>query len=391
MTPAHLRLRAQLARVSWALHRFRVEKGLTKPMRKAPADRWLLISAPDTICAAQIFPFIFYAGQLRRAYGMELREITLRDFYSRAPYRNEVDVVCFQTWFDSTAEQMLDLVKQLKAAYPGAILVYLDWFAPTDLRFAEVLNPHVEFYVKKHLLRDRTDYARPTLGDSNLTDFYSRRLGPPLDPVVHSIPDGFQSKLIVGANFAFTPQTLPLLGRTLRYDNRTIDLHARIAVKGTPWYTAMRREALEAVLRIHGLRVLCRGRVSRRAYLRELSASRICFSPFGYGEVCWRDYEAVLSGALLVKQDMSHVETRPDIFRPFETYVPVSWDLSDLEEKVRYYIEHPEERIAIASRAFAVVNEYAAGGGFLDQMKPLFGRLKPAGEPSVRQRYARAG
>jgi hypothetical protein len=98
-----------------------------------------------------------------------------------------------------------------------------------------------------------------------------------------------------------------------------------------------------------------------------------------------------LSGALLVKQDMSHVETRPDVFRPFETYVPVSWDLSDLEEKVRYYIAHPEERIAIASRAFAVVNEYAAGGGFLDQMKPLFGRLKPAGEPSVRQRYARAG
>ena len=191
----------------------------------------------------------------------------------------------------------------------------------------------------------------------------------------HRIPASFWSKLIVGPNFAISPQIVPLLVRKPRQDKRPIDVHARIAVAGVPWYSAMRREALEAAERLTGLQVVCRGRISRRAYFRELSSSKICFSPFGYGEVCWRDYEAVLCGALLVKPDMAHIETCPDIFRPLDTYVPVRWDLSDLDEKIHYYIGHPEERIAIANRALALVKDYLTGGGFLNQMDPMFRHL----------------
>ena len=378
MTSATLSLRSQFARANWALHRARVKKGLTSPMPKPPASRWLFISVDDPISTAQIFPFFFYAGTLRRASSIELREITLQDFLARAPYRGDVDVVWFQTWFDLTDVQMADLVEQLKAAYPGALLIYLDWFAPTDLRYAEALNPHVAFYVKKHLLRDRTAYGKATLGDSNLTDYYSRRLDPPLDPVVRNIPDSFWSKLIVGPNFAFTPQILQLSGMMPRHTKRPIDLHARIAVKGTPWYTAMRTEALEAAKQVRNLQVVCEGRISRKEYIRELSGSKICFSPFGYGEVCWRDYEAVLKGALVVKPDMAHIETRPDIFRPFETYVPVRWDLSDLEEKVHHYVSHPQERDAIVKRAYGVIHNYVGGGEFLEQMSPVFRRVSPS-------------
>lgn len=365
-------LRTQFARAGWALHRARVKKGLAAPMPKIQAGRWLFLSVDDPIGVAQIFPFFSCAAKLRSAYGIELREARLQDFLSRAPYRGEVDVVCFQTWFDQTGPQLVGLVEQLKAAYPGAMLVYLDWFAPTDLRYAEAIGPLVDFYVKKHLLRDRAAYGRPTLGDSNLTDYYSRRLGPALDPVTWPVPAGFWSKLVVGPNFAFSPQILQLLGRLPRQVHRPIDVHARIAVKGTPWYTAMRNEALQAAQQIRGLHVVCQGRISRRDYLRELSESKVCFSPFGYGEVCWRDYEAVMCGALLVKPDMAHIETHPDIFRPFETYVPVRWDLSDLEEKIKHYIAHSEERVAIAGQALAVIHEYIANGDFLDQMEPLF-------------------
>ena len=144
----------------------------------------------------------------------------------------------------------------------------------------------------------------------------------------------------------------------------------------------MRREALEAAERLHGLHLVCRGRVSREAYVRELFSSKICFSPFGYGEVCWRDYEAVLCGALLVKPDMAHIETCPDIFRPFETYVPVRWDLADLEEKILYYLSHSEQSIAIAGRARALMSNYITGEGFLEQMAPMFRQMaQPASSP----------
>ena len=81
---------------------------------------------------------------------------------------------------------MIDLVQQLKTAYPGARLVYLDWFAPPDLRYAVALDPHIDVCVKKHVRRDRTVYGQPTLGDTNLTDCCSRLFGPPLEAIVHS-------------------------------------------------------------------------------------------------------------------------------------------------------------------------------------------------------------
>ena len=95
-------------------------------------------------------------------------------------------------------------------------------------------------------------------------------------------------------------------------------------------------ETLQAVLdRIADLRVVSGTGVGHVAYMRELRASKICFSPFGYGEVCWRDYEAILSGAVLLKPDMSHIETDPDVFVAGETYLPVRWDLADFEAQVR--------------------------------------------------------
>jgi spore maturation protein CgeB len=108
--------------------------------------------------------------------------------------------------------------------------------------------------------------------------------------------------------------------------------------------------------------------LGRRAYLRELGASKLCFSPFGYGEVCWRDYEAVMCGSLLLKPDMSHVETDPDIFRAGETYVPLRWDFSDLEEKVRYYLARPHERARITRNAFQTLQRYFREQRFLQHV-----------------------
>ena len=61
-------------------------------------------------------------------------------------------------------------------------------------------------------------------------------------------------------------------------------------------------------------------------------------SPFGYGEICFRDFEAVLSGALLLKPDCGHLETWPDIYGE-GTYVPLDWMASDLHFKSAEVLE----------------------------------------------------
>ena len=82
----------------------------------------------------------------------------------------------------------------------------------------------------------------------------------------------------------------------------------------------------------------------RKEYLAELGRSKMCFSPFGYGEVCWRDFEAMMTGSLLLKPDVRHLVTDPDVFIPGETYIPIAWDFSDLAEKVEYYLRNEERK-----------------------------------------------
>ena len=94
--------------------------------------------------------------------------------------------------------------------------------------------------------------------------------------------------------------------------------------------------------------------------------SRICVSPFGFGEICWRDFEAILFGCLLVKPDMGHVRTQPNVFVPGLTYVPVRWDYADLEEVCAAYLADEPRRLSVTS---------AARRTLLDSLQPAWCHL----------------
>jgi hypothetical protein len=117
-------------------------------------------------------------------------------------------------------------------------------------------------------------------------------------------------------------------------------------------------------------------RVPPDEYYREMFRSKICVSPFGFGEVCWRDFESVLCRSLLVKPDMSHVESNPNIFRPHKTYVPVMWDYSDLKEKCEYYLKNEEKRQRIVMEAFNVMDDFYKNGEFVNYVKDMMSYLR---------------
>jgi len=94
------------------------------------------------------------------------------------------------------------------------------------------------------------------------------------------------------------------------------------------------------------------GMVPQKDYYRELSDSKIVLSPFGWGEVCFRDFETIITGGLLFKPDMSHLITWPNVYIPYETYIPLKWDGSDLLEKTEIYINNENERRRITQNAF---------------------------------------
>jgi len=365
-------------RVKLLLRRKKAERLRSRALRrnfsKTSEHRLLLVTQPERIPQSQIFPFHFFAKGLGSAYDASIKEVSSDEIISQdiAPPENAT-VIAFQTHYDISDTDLELLLARLRDRNPDARMVYLDWSAPADLRNAERLDPHIDLYVKKHVLRDRSQYGKPTLGDTNLSDFYSQRMATREHEYCFAIPPGFMDKLIIGPSFATAPLLLPEFMKPIDYDaERFIDIHARFAVNGTPWYQAMRTEAETAISDLRGVTVAAGGILPLYQFSVELRRSKVCFSPFGYGEVCWRDYEAIAAGAALIKPDMSHIETAPDIFRPWDTYAPVRWDLADFDETLDRLLGDAALRKSLALNAHTALQEYLRSSSFVDQMRPLF-------------------
>jgi hypothetical protein len=165
---------------------------------------------------------------------------------------------------------------------------------------------------------------------------------------------------------------------------RDVDVacRVRVASPGLPaWYTLDRLEAIHAVrgLAPRWIVVADAAHRPRDQYLAELRRSRLVVSPFGWGEICFRDFEAILAGALLVKPSMRHLETWPDVYRAHETYVPVRWDWSDLEAACLPYLEDEARRRELAANARKILIESFGERAFLDRLGAIFSRLRADG------------
>ena len=364
----------------WDFHRAKIDRvsWLTPFSRNPQLQRAIILGESNPIPQAQIYPFVVCEEYIRQKFKVQLRELPLRKFIAKEnPYASdEVHYVLFQTWFDLGPEELIKLVNRINETWPLAKLAYLDLFAPTDLRFASTLQRHVKLYLKKQILADVSQYGKSTIGHTNLTDFFCRRYGIQAETTNFSVETDFLEKILLGPSFAQSAEILALEPGRHQTTYKPIDVHARIKTGGTNWYSKMRNEALQSARRLSAnFNVACEGRVSKKQYFQELRAAKVCFSPFGYGEICWRDFEAMACGALLLKPDLTHLETDRNIFIPYETYVPLSWDLSDLAEKADYYIRSPGETARITQNATRLLKALQSKAAFEDSMDRFWIRM----------------
>lgn len=99
--------------------------------------------------------------------------------------------------------------------------------------------------------------------------------------------------------------------------------------------------------------------ISKRKFTEESHSIFGIVSPYGWGEICYRDFEAALGGALLIKPDMSHIKTWPNIYSN-NMYYSLDWDLSNasllekiFDNKIKYenyvYNSRQEYLISLSS------------------------------------------
>jgi len=283
--------------------------------------------------------------------------------------------------FMTPAPQVLEKISRLRRQFPPPVkIVYFDGDDDSCIQWGSDLLEKVDLYVKKHMFSDTSWYLKQFTGKNNLTDYVSRVHGTCFaDNIIpHSspVPKSQLSKIALGYNIGMDGKITNLFRdtRPASPSEKTVDVMCRAACKPDLWISPLRSPIGDALapLASQGYKILVPNlRVDQQGYYQEMRSSRICVSPFGYGELCWRDFETVLMGCLLVKPDMSHIRTEPNIFVPGETYVPVRWDFNDLAEVCARYLSDDQARNTIVTRAYQVLSEYYSSFGFLKNFRKI--------------------
>jgi len=100
------------------------------------------------------------------------------------------------------------------------------------------------------------------------------------------------------------------------------------------------------------------GRICFKSYLKECETHLAMLSPFGWGEICYRDFEAALNGMLLIKPSMHHIDTWPNIYTS-DSYLSLPTELSSsmfdtiLNNDLTLYQNRVECSRLIYSKAFS--------------------------------------
>lgn len=331
--------------------------------------RLLLVSDGREYTSEQQFaPLWRHQTRLRRELGLALRWLPL-ELALRRPLAAlaRFDAIGLKLSFRRPAAEVEAIVARFRAA--GVKLIAFDGDDDAAVLWPALIEG-CDHYVKKHLFADPDAYQARFVGKNNLTDHVARTAGrsfaDDLIPASQPIDPTQAAKLHLGWNVALDDK-IAALALTPPATPRSIDICSRAHVPPDSWIYPLRAPAVAA---LEGLAERWRvavphQRVSQAAYDREMRSARICVSPFGYGEICWRDCEAIMAGCLLVKPDMSHIRTAPDLFVAGETYIPVRWDYADLEEACAPFLADEEARRVIVRQAQARLCESLSADWFV--------------------------
>jgi len=330
--------------------------------------------SPNT--RAFLFPLIVWRRQLAAA-GIEVR---LCNHISDALMDCDAVLVDSKFHRDRWREDAEGVLQELQSLADRTTLVYCDTTDSTGWVQSEVL-PVVDLYLKSQLLRDRSGYLQPLYGHRLYTDYYHRRHGVEDDIPEWSTPvpdpasleklrlswnSGLADYSLFGPYRMALYMRLPVRG-LLRFPapiavpggSRPHPVASRFATQYTRNTVGWQRQRIHQKLTGHAQT----GKISRRLYFSELSKSKVVVSPFGFGEINYKDYEAILNGALLLKPDMSHLTTWPDLFEAGETMLTHSWDLNDLLSVLEQAVGESDKYIGLAEEAQARYRRHTTAAG----------------------------
>jgi hypothetical protein len=271
----------------------------TLPIRVA------LISDRDAYCSEeQFYPFAAYRLELRKKLRLISVHLLLKDvLHAPELILSRFDIIVLKMSYRTTPSEALRVVQTIRNAVSSKSLVYFDGDDDLCIQWPEIL-PYVDLYTKKHVFRDRCNYSKRFVGKSNLHDYVHHKFGHTFSALDYGdpgdkytmisesgpVPIDQLAKISLGYNLALDRNIINLyenLQRQLLPRIKESDIIFRGSVKSAVWSYHLRK-GIEPILRRlqKPYRVIIpTGRVPLEEYHREMMSSKICISPFGFGEI----------------------------------------------------------------------------------------------------------
>ncbi|MGI6377808.1 MAG: hypothetical protein ACOX0I_01925 [Bacilli bacterium] len=241
-------------------------------------------------------------------------------------------------------------------------LVWMDCSDSTGTCMFDVLDV-VDLYLKKQILKDKHLYTNQFKGQRIHTDYYYKTFhlsAPSNETEVFWIADVTNlSKIDVSWNISFwnnirtgmisrikkllSLDSLNLKGRYTDFEEKNITLFFNgTCPKEENAISFQRLKVFSEVEQYNDSKYIVeRNKISRKSYELNMRSSKFVISPFGWGEICNRDFEAFLFGSCLIKPTVNHLETFPNLFIENETYIPIDWDFQNFK-KILYFLSTAE-------------------------------------------------
>jgi len=250
---------------------------------------------------------------------------------------------------------------------------YLDTSDSPEIKYIQYVNLFAHWF-KKQMYSNKQNYDRELLGGRLYSDYYARAQSMPSEIKINNQSTVDYSKIKLYWNILLGPYPLTTFKtRVMRYGVKYLGLlylkmfnysiiNKDVSKKSEKVFVSQRignsnlytgevgyqRKIIADILdkRFND----STSRVTQRQYNREMKKSLFTVSPFGWGEICHRDAEAFMYGSLLIKPNMDHILTQPDLYLKNFTYIDSDWDCKNLVEKIDDVVNNEYKYSEIARR-----------------------------------------
>ena len=292
----------------------------------------------------------------------ELAELSIKVefFYSMNEKFFEADHLFLNSRSIPTINNRIDLVFLKKISAKNKNLYWFDMRDSAGTTQFEVL-PYVKKYIKKQFYKTKDIYFQKIEGGRCYTDYYIKKnkIQDTENYNQELLTSGNISKLILGWNIGvafffdyvnFSKIDYYIETIKFRYfksnnyrmilpnyenwieDSNKYDFFSLMNTNFSRNSVGFQRKMLKKILRDIKKKEdkIIEGRLSKKKYYLSLRNSKVSVGAFGWGEVCYREFEAIKSGTAFMTADMSNIETWPNIYHEDQTYLPYNFDFENL-------------------------------------------------------------